>query len=49
MSHYVSPIEKGKEDKPGVRSVILIDFQPTVVADVDDNKSNSNVKEMVMV
>lgn len=36
VSHYVSPVEKGDGDEPGVRSVILIDYQQTVVADVDD-------------
>ncbi|MFD2829082.1 2OG-Fe dioxygenase family protein [Corticicoccus populi] len=35
VSHYVSPVTKGGEDRPGVRSVILIDYQQTVVADVD--------------
>ncbi|MFC3882413.1 2OG-Fe dioxygenase family protein [Bacillus songklensis] len=49
VSHYVSPVEKGIEDKPGVRSVILIDFQPTVVADVDENKNIPDIKQMVMV
>ncbi|MEK4306665.1 MULTISPECIES: 2OG-Fe dioxygenase family protein [Oceanobacillus] len=36
VSHYVSPIEKGDAEEAGVRSVILIDYQQTVVADVDD-------------
>lgn len=48
VSHYVSPIEKGIEDKPGVRSVILIDFQPTVVANVNEIK-NIDVDQLVMV
>ena len=33
---YVSPIELDKEDGEGVRSVLLIDYQLTVVADVDE-------------
>lgn len=36
VSHYVSPVEKGSENNIGVRSVILIDYQQTVVADVDE-------------
>lgn len=36
VSHYVSPVEKGNEEGTGVRSVILIDYQQTVVADVDE-------------
>ncbi len=28
--------EKGEDDTPGVRSVILIDYQLTVVADMDE-------------
>lgn len=36
VSHYVSPVEKGEDDTPGVRSVILIDYQLTVVADMDE-------------
>ncbi len=46
VSHYVSPFEKGIGDKPGIRSVILIDFQPTVVADVND--SNNKPDTLVM-
>ncbi|KEF38678.1 2OG-Fe dioxygenase [Schinkia azotoformans MEV2011] len=48
VSHYVSPIEKGIKDKPGERSVILIDFQPTVVADIDENKNVLDLKQMVV-
>ncbi|MHD0396309.1 2OG-Fe dioxygenase family protein [Staphylococcus simulans] len=36
VSHYVSAIEKGKQNKPGIRSVILIDCQQTVVADINE-------------
>lgn len=36
VSHYVSPIELDEEDGEGVRSVLLIDYQLTVVADVDE-------------
>ncbi|WP_210133578.1 2OG-Fe dioxygenase family protein [Staphylococcus sp. GDY8P197P] len=36
VSHYVSPVEKGSEQGTGLRSVILIDYQQTVVADVDE-------------
>ncbi|SCT09644.1 2OG-Fe dioxygenase family protein [Staphylococcus caeli] len=36
VSHYVSPVEKGNDNHIGVRSVILIDYQQTVVADVDE-------------
>ncbi|HLR20317.1 MAG TPA: 2OG-Fe dioxygenase family protein [Staphylococcus sp.] len=36
VSHYVSPVEKGSAEGTGVRSVILIDYQQTVVADVDE-------------
>ncbi|MGL4009951.1 2OG-Fe dioxygenase family protein [Staphylococcus cohnii] len=36
VSHYVSPVEKGAKEGTGVRSVILIDYQQTVVADVDE-------------
>lgn len=36
VSHYVSPVEKGNGNNIGVRSVILIDYQQTVVADVDE-------------
>jgi hypothetical protein len=32
VSHYVSPIQKGEADRPGVRAILLIDFQPTVLA-----------------
>lgn len=32
VSHYVSSVQKGPADRSGERSVILIDFQPTVVA-----------------
>ena len=35
VSHYVSPVEKGDEAGIGERSVILIDYQLTVVADMD--------------
>ncbi|RIL71591.1 hypothetical protein BUY49_06000 [Staphylococcus devriesei] len=35
VSHYVSPITKGNKEGKGTRSVILIDYQQTVVADVD--------------
>ncbi|WP_347239808.1 2OG-Fe dioxygenase family protein [Polycladospora coralii] len=34
VSHYVSGVAKGSEDKPGERSVILIDFLPTVVSPI---------------
>ncbi|MCY1563593.1 hypothetical protein [Staphylococcus pettenkoferi] len=33
---YVSPIELDEENGEGVRSVLLIDYQLTVVADVDE-------------
>lgn len=36
VSHYVSPIEKGDEAGIGERSVILIDYQLTVVADMEE-------------
>ena len=36
VSHYVSPVEKGNDNHIGVRSVILIDYQQTIVADVDE-------------
>lgn len=36
VSDYVSPVEKGNGNNFGVRSVILIDYQQTVVADVDE-------------
>nr|WP_308217849.1 MULTISPECIES: 2OG-Fe dioxygenase family protein [Staphylococcus] len=36
VSYYVSPVEKGSGNNIGVRSVILIDYQQTVVADVDE-------------
>ncbi|WIL69743.1 MULTISPECIES: hypothetical protein [Staphylococcaceae] len=36
VSHYVSPVEKGSEQGTSLRSVILIDYQQTVVADVDE-------------
>lgn len=32
VSHYVSSVKKGPELRHGERSIILIDFQPTVVA-----------------
>lgn len=36
VSHYVSPVEKGDgPEETGVRSIILIDYQQTVVADMD--------------
>ncbi|MBC2079416.1 2OG-Fe dioxygenase family protein [Listeria booriae] len=31
VSHYVSSVHKGEQDEPGERSMILIDYQPTVV------------------
>ncbi|WP_017547515.1 2OG-Fe dioxygenase family protein [Salinicoccus carnicancri] len=37
VSHYVSPVEKGDgPEDTGVRSIILIDYQQTVVADMDE-------------
>lgn len=36
VSHYVGPVMKGPEDGAAVRSVILIDYQLTVVADMDE-------------
>ena len=36
VSHYVSPIKKGNGNQIGVRSVILIDYQQTVVANIDE-------------
>lgn len=35
VSHYVGPIFKGDDDTRAVRSVILIDYQLTVVADME--------------
>lgn len=35
VSHYVSPVKKGSENRDGERSAILIDFQPTVVAPLE--------------
>lgn len=34
FSNYVSPVKKRNDDNIGVRTVILIDYQQTVVADV---------------
>lgn len=36
VSHYVSSVEKNNGDDEAVRSVILIDFQQTVVANIDE-------------
>lgn len=37
VSHYVSPVEMGDgTEETGIRSIILIDYQQTVVADVDE-------------
>ncbi|WP_347860942.1 2OG-Fe dioxygenase family protein [Salimicrobium sp. PL1-032A] len=36
VSHYVAPVTKGKKEKKGQRSMILIDFQPTVCPDPDE-------------
>ncbi|UXR78335.1 MULTISPECIES: 2OG-Fe dioxygenase family protein [unclassified Staphylococcus] len=36
VSHYVSPVKKGKDNLSGARSVILIDYQQTVVADINE-------------
>ncbi|SIS45485.1 2OG-Fe dioxygenase family protein [Salimicrobium flavidum] len=36
VSHYVAPVTKGEEDMKGQRSMILIDFQPTVCPDPDE-------------
>ncbi|ERN53934.1 2OG-Fe dioxygenase family protein [Alkalihalophilus marmarensis] len=38
VSHYVGEIIKGTEDRPGERSVILIDFQTTVVPEPLDEE-----------
>ncbi|MFB4164459.1 2OG-Fe dioxygenase family protein [Alteribacillus sp. JSM 102045] len=39
VTHYVGEVEKGLEDGPGERSAILIDFQPTVIANPDEVRS----------
>jgi len=36
VSHYVNPVENGDAEEAGMRSVILIDYQQTGVADVDE-------------
>ncbi|AKG04840.1 hypothetical protein AAV35_008515 [Salimicrobium jeotgali] len=36
VSHYVAPVTKGKEEMKGERSMILIDFQPTVCPDPEE-------------
>lgn len=38
VSHYVGPVMKGEADGPAVRSVILIDYQLTVVADMEEQE-----------
>lgn len=39
VTHYVGSVRKGAEDGPGERSAILIDYQPTVVANPDEIRS----------
>ena len=36
VSHYVSPITRGEKDEEGLRSILLIDYQLTVVAEMDE-------------
>lgn len=50
VTHYVGEVEKGDADGPGERSAILIDFQPTVIANPDEVRSmRGETKEMVFV
>ncbi|SFE80026.1 2OG-Fe dioxygenase family protein [Alteribacillus iranensis] len=39
VAHYVGEVTKGNEEGSGERSAILIDFQPTVIANPDDIRS----------
>ncbi|MFZ4452944.1 2OG-Fe dioxygenase family protein [Salibacterium aidingense] len=39
VTHFVGDVKKGPEAGPGERSAILIDFQPTVIADPDQIRS----------
>ncbi|MGY4691273.1 2OG-Fe dioxygenase family protein [Salibacterium sp. K-3] len=39
VTHFVGDVEKGTGDGPGERSAVLIDFQPTVIADPDQLRS----------
>ncbi|MFB5661834.1 2OG-Fe dioxygenase family protein [Alteribacillus sp. HJP-4] len=50
VTHYVGDVEKGEGDGPGERSAILIDYQPSVIADPDQVRSmRGNTKDMNFV
>lgn len=38
VSHYVAPVKRGQKETSGERSIILIDFQPTVIPALVDTK-----------
>lgn len=47
VSHYVAPVTKGDEEEKGQRSMILIDFQPTVCPDPDEISAQLKRSELV--
>ncbi|SDH83338.1 hypothetical protein SAMN05192534_112100 [Alteribacillus persepolensis] len=50
VTHYVSKVKTGEKQGPGERCAILIDFQPTVIANPDEVRSmRGNTTEMVFV
>lgn len=50
VTHYVGSVTKGEEKGSGERSMILIDFQPTVIADPDSIRSMlGNTEDMIHV